>query len=157
VKHDGLEKSTVKHIQGPQALEWEVQFYGDFPAIDADGKLYRAKKKMLNGKEISYIHVTIPVGKTVTAEAVSKWKIDEMKRLTQQYLDTNDVADQLVPQVTNSLNQAEHHLAKGNNLEAVQHLNKYVEQINKEAFSQHISENAKLDLTEGAKELIVGL
>jgi hypothetical protein len=157
VKHDGSKKSTVKHIQGPQALEWEVQFYGDFSAIEADGKLYRTKKKMLNGKEISYIHVSIPVGKTATAEAVSSWTIAEIKRLTQQYVDTKDVAGSLVPQVTNSLNQAEHHLEKGNNLEAVQHLNKYVEQINKEALKLQISESAKIDLTEGAKELIAGL
>jgi hypothetical protein len=71
VRHDGGVKTTLTHNAGPAPLAWEVRFYGSYPTISIDGAGRSAGKKSINGKEISFVTITVESGKTVTAEAAT--------------------------------------------------------------------------------------
>ncbi|PZE21620.1 FIMAH domain-containing protein [Paenibacillus xerothermodurans] len=154
VKHEGTTKTTLKHNKGPETLEWEVQFYGRFPLLFVDNRIYLTKQKTLNGKDVSYITVDVPVGKTVTAQAIPQWTVLKLLALLEQYLRSQDVKGPVANQLSNALQQAEHHLSKGAVDQAIHELEKMVRDLQDAKMAPHVSHQAKEGLMAGIAELL---
>ncbi|MCP1306914.1 NPCBM/NEW2 domain-containing protein [Paenibacillus tyrfis] len=72
VRHDGNYKTTLTNNSGA-AINWEAQFYGDSSQLKvtngATTNTQTASHKDLNGKNVSYVTVSVPAGRSVTVEA----------------------------------------------------------------------------------------
>ena len=72
----------------------------------------------------------------------------------QDYLDAGEVRGPLVKQLENSLKQAEHHLNKGSVEKAAQFVEKFLKHLNNRAMQDHIDDDAKIDLSTKAENVI---
>ncbi|MET8832891.1 NPCBM/NEW2 domain-containing protein [Micromonospora sp. NPDC004540] len=66
VRHDGTTKTVVNHNAGPQPLEVTVQFPGGWPKLKVDGKPVRPEYVHVNGRALTQVTLTVPVGASVT-------------------------------------------------------------------------------------------
>jgi uncharacterized protein YjdB len=80
--------------------------------------------------------------------------IHSMKQLVSRFTSLGDLSGPLVPQLTNSLNQAQHQFDKGRLDHAVKHIQDFVDQLNNKAVSKYASEKAKKVLDADANDLI---
>lgn len=71
-----------------------------------------------------------------------------------EYVANNELTGPLASKLENSLKQAQHHLEKGSEKQALTFLEKYVLEINKKNNAAYISSSAKLNLTHKAKLFI---
>jgi len=68
VRHDGLTKTSINYIEGDEDLLCNIRFYGKHSQVKVNGTVFMAKHDILNGSDISSIHVSIPKGETICAE-----------------------------------------------------------------------------------------
>ncbi|WP_447138593.1 NPCBM/NEW2 domain-containing protein [Micromonospora sp. LZ34] len=66
VRHDGTTKTVVNHNDGPQPLEVTVQFPGGWPKLKVDGRPVKPEHVHVNGRALSQVTLTVPVGGSVT-------------------------------------------------------------------------------------------
>lgn len=66
LRHDGQYKTTLTNNSGP-SINWEIQFYGNYPNLIVDGTTLATRQKMVNGTEVSYVEVSVRRGATVVA------------------------------------------------------------------------------------------
>ncbi|MET7966339.1 NPCBM/NEW2 domain-containing protein [Micromonospora sp. NPDC005305] len=66
VRHDGTTKTVVNHNAGPQPLEVTVQFPGGWPKLKVDGKPVKPEYVHVNGRALTQVTLTVPVGASVT-------------------------------------------------------------------------------------------
>ncbi|MFG3690658.1 NPCBM/NEW2 domain-containing protein [Micromonospora sp. NPDC047740] len=66
VRHDGTTKTVVKHNDGPQPLTVTVQFPGGWPKLKVDGTPVEPEYVHVNGRALSQVTLTVPVGRSVT-------------------------------------------------------------------------------------------
>jgi hypothetical protein len=71
-----------------------------------------------------------------------------------EYKTSKELTGPLASKLENSLKQAEHHLEKGSEKQALKFMEKYVSEINKKNNAAYISSSAKLNLTHKAQLLI---
>ena len=57
----------------------------------------------------------------------------------------------MIPQLTNNLKQAEHHLNKGSEKQAVKHLENFIKHLNNEALKENVTDSAKEKLNKKSK------
>jgi hypothetical protein len=75
VKHENSNRTTsLRNNTGGASLTWEARFPGAYSTLFVDGVAHKAKRKMLNGVELSYVEVVLSGGQqaTVTAALTSK-------------------------------------------------------------------------------------
>jgi fibronectin type 3 domain-containing protein len=77
--------------------------------------------------------------------------ITVLKNYMQQYDQTGDITGLIVPQLTNTLKQVEHHVEKGSTTKAIKFLSKFREQLTKEKNKEQISPLASTVLNHYAK------
>ena len=80
--------------------------------------------------------------------------VNSMKQLVERFTDSGDVRGALIPQLSNALNQVEHHLDKGRRDQAVKHMQNFTKHLNKEAMGRNINDQAKAALNTDANFLI---
>ena len=67
LSHLSSKKSVLTFQSGQKDFTWQVRFYGDHPIIHVNGIAKRAKKKLLNGAEISFVDIRIKKGESIEA------------------------------------------------------------------------------------------
>jgi len=75
VKHENSNRTTsVRNNTGAASLTWEARFRGAYSTLFVDGVAHKAKRKTLNGVELSYVEVVLNGGQqaTVTPALPSK-------------------------------------------------------------------------------------
>lgn len=72
VKHQGTTKTVVSHESGPQPLAWTVQFDGGFPMVKVGGKPVKPTYAHVNGRAVTQVKVTVPVGAEISVETLGK-------------------------------------------------------------------------------------
>lgn len=91
-------------------------------------------------------------------EAVISFQIvtslEALKQLLHDYIQTGDVAGPLVPQLSNSFEQVEHHLSKGDQDKAAKHMEKFLRHLVNPAMSDNVSAVAQAVLMTDAHALI---
>ncbi|SEA33170.1 Glycosyl hydrolases family 43 [Thalassobacillus cyri] len=90
---------------------------------------------------------------TAKVTVTPQLSIDELRQVTEQYVESGDVNGPLVPKLVNSLKQVTHHREKRNENQAVKHLENYLKHLEK-AKSEHVSEEAKAALSKHANLLL---
>jgi hypothetical protein len=65
--HLSSKKSVLTFQSGQKDFTWQVRFYGDHPIIQVNGIAKNAKKKLLNGAEISFVDIKIKTGESIEA------------------------------------------------------------------------------------------
>ncbi len=122
--HNGNTESVLHNTSG-DTLTWEAQFYGEYNPILFDGEPVAAQQKEINGETVSYASVSIEAGQTVTAAAANRE--EEVSKKTLEYF----------------LNSAKEHLANGDADDAVESVQKLLE----EAIAEGEAVMAKEDAT----------
>ncbi|MFA9559447.1 family 43 glycosylhydrolase [Evansella sp. AB-rgal1] len=82
---------------------------------------------------------------------------NNIQSLIDHYSETDELTGPLVRQLTNTARQVQHHFQNGRNTEAVEHLEKFLNQMNNEDLQNHISSNAKVILTGEVNDLMEAL
>jgi hypothetical protein len=82
--------------------------------------------------------------------------ISTIQTALDEYVKSGDVSGPLVPQLTNRLNQVEHHLNKQHTNEAVKHMKDFVKHMENKPMNRHISDEAKKTLEDYANRFING-
>ena len=90
--------------------------------------------------------IPLSISKTLTMEFIDK--------LLEDYTFSGDVAGPLVPQLTNSLKQAEHHFQKGSIDQAAKHIQDFIKHLENKALQNNITDRAKTALDKYANALI---
>lgn len=72
VKHQGTTRTVVSHESGPQPLTWTVQFDGGFPMVKVDGKPVKPSYAHVNGRAVTQVTVTVPVGAEISVDTQGK-------------------------------------------------------------------------------------
>ncbi|MFJ9680532.1 hypothetical protein ACIRP2_21110 [Streptomyces sp. NPDC101194] len=67
LRHDGTTKSTLTN-NGSPSYTWEARFPGSHSSIKVNGVPRAVKTKMVNGTTYTYARISVPPGRTVTAE-----------------------------------------------------------------------------------------
>jgi fibronectin type 3 domain-containing protein len=80
--------------------------------------------------------------------------ITVLENYMKQYEATGDMTAPSIAQLSNTLKQTKHHLEKGSHEKVVTFLEKYVEQLDRNAKQHHISSEAKMLLSYYAQRLI---
>lgn len=80
--------------------------------------------------------------------------LDSLKASLDQYIGTGQVSGPLVNQLTNRLNQVEHHWSMGRLDQAAKHLSDFVKHLNNQAMKRHVDEEARNSLEADALHLI---
>lgn len=80
--------------------------------------------------------------------------INSMKQLINRFTSLGELSGPLVPQLMNSLEQAQHQLNIGRLDHAVKQIQNFVDRLNNKALSENVSENAKKVLNADANDLI---
>jgi alpha-glucosidase (family GH31 glycosyl hydrolase) len=80
--------------------------------------------------------------------------IASMRSLIDGYIKTGELKGPMIPQLKNSLDQAQHQLDKGRVDQAVKHLQDFIKHLNNGALSEHVGENAKAVLKADADAII---
>lgn len=71
VMHEGNATTIIKHISGDKDIQCTIRFYGSYPQISIDKTLFTASHTELNGEKISQVCITIPIGSSIKAKAIS--------------------------------------------------------------------------------------
>ncbi len=66
VRHEGGRTTVVRHNEGSQPLEVTLQFAGGWPKLKVDGTPTKPEYVHVNGRAVSQVTVTVPVGEAVT-------------------------------------------------------------------------------------------
>ena len=98
----------------------------------------------LNGVTVESNRITVKVHTSISS----------IRRLTQEYEKSGELSGPLVPQLNNSLNQAEKFFKEMKQKQAVKHMEDFVKHLNNPSMDNHISEAAKEILNSDAKALI---
>lgn len=77
-----------------------------------------------------------------------------MRNLIDRYAASGDLSGPLVHQLANSLNQADHHLSKGDKDKAAKHMEDFLKHLHNKALQDHVTETAKAVLSADAQALI---
>ncbi|WP_051388942.1 NPCBM/NEW2 domain-containing protein [Arthrobacter sp. 35W] len=72
VSHEGTTRTVVRHETGPQPLTWKVQFDGGFPMVKVDNKPVKPTYEYVNGRAVTQVEITVPVGAAMTVETLGK-------------------------------------------------------------------------------------
>jgi predicted alpha-1,6-mannanase (GH76 family) len=80
--------------------------------------------------------------------------VHSMQQLVSRFRQTGDLTGPLIPQLSNALNQVQHHLNLGDSRQAVQHMQDFVKLLNNPALSADAKANAKTILNTDAQWLI---
>lgn len=80
--------------------------------------------------------------------------VDSIRRLMEEYQKSQELAGPLVPQLSNSLTQAEKFLNENKQEQAVTHMEDFLKLLNNPPMSSHISKSAKAELSSHASALI---
>jgi hypothetical protein len=80
--------------------------------------------------------------------------LESMEQLLDRYIQTGEVAGPLVPQLSNGLKQAKHHLDKGDPDKAAKHMERMLKPLNHPVIGDDVSDAAKAALTTDANALI---
>jgi hypothetical protein len=77
-----------------------------------------------------------------------------MDALLERYIDSGDISGPLLPQLSNALMQARHHLEKGSAEQAAKQLDDFLKYLNNGPMQQYVSAGAKAVLSADAEYLI---
>lgn len=80
--------------------------------------------------------------------------IASIKSLIDGYIKTGELKGPMIPQLTNSLDQAQHQFNKGKKDQAIKHIQDFMKHLNNGALSKYIGENSKIILNADADALI---
>lgn len=80
---------------------------------------------------------------TITTSAVSPPGVATLRSQLETYIVSGDVEGPLINQLTNQLNQVEHHLSKGHYSQAVKHLEDFLKHLNNPPMQKHVTSEAK--------------
>jgi hypothetical protein len=80
--------------------------------------------------------------------------VDSIRRLMEEYEKSQELAGPLVPQLSNSLTQAEKFFNENKQEQAVTHMEDFLKLLNNPPMSSHISKSAKAELNSHASALI---
>jgi hypothetical protein len=80
--------------------------------------------------------------------------VDSMKHLIDRFIDSKELSGDLIPQLTNSLNQVQHQLEKGNQEQAMKKMQDFVKRLNNEDLSKYITDHANEILNNDAESVI---
>ncbi|WP_158738756.1 glycerophosphodiester phosphodiesterase family protein [Alteribacillus sp. YIM 98480] len=130
--------------QGKVTLQLYHEYQPFNKRVDGDPALLRDTWRM---------HST-PITLTVLADDPS---IEVTRSLLEEYDSAEKVKGPLVPQLNNSLKQAEHHSNKGSTEKAVSFLEKFIQQLEKKSMEEHVTEDAKEILLLNVQALIDSL
>lgn len=67
LRHDSVNKSTLRNNSGKKPIDWEAQFAGAYKYIQVNGAYRPAETKVVNGVAVSYATIKVPPGHSVTA------------------------------------------------------------------------------------------
>lgn len=137
-----------------------------FAEITIDGKAYTLDPMTMDPIDIDLAGNLGDKTATITTEDRSGNKlqknlrfrvitsVNSMKQLVERFADSGDVRGPLIPQLSNALNQAQHHLDKGRRDQAAKHMQNFAKHLNKEVMGRHVSDQAKAVLNTDADFLI---
>lgn len=91
---------------------------------------------------------------TVSDSPLPTPTIDTLSNQLQAYVISGDVSGPLVKQLTNRLNQVEHHLSGGRHSQAAKHLADFLKHLNNRSMQKHVTEEAKQKLESLANQLL---
>ena len=117
--------------------------------ITIDGSPYTQGTRLdlpgLQGEHIIQVVATDKAGNSTNVRYTFKviTSIPSMEKLVERYVTTGNIKGPLVPQLLNSLKQAEHHLNKGSKKQAAKHLQNFIKHLNNEAMKDKITEKAR--------------
>ncbi|WP_313771831.1 carbohydrate-binding protein [Neobacillus niacini] len=80
--------------------------------------------------------------------------VDSMKHLINRFIDSKELSGDLIPQLTNSLNQVQHQLDKGNQEQAMKKIQDFVKRLNNEDLSKYVTDHAKEILNNDAESVV---
>jgi predicted alpha-1,6-mannanase (GH76 family) len=80
--------------------------------------------------------------------------VNSMKQLIARFKDSGELSGPLIPQLTNALAQAQHQLDKGNQKNAIKHMQDFIKHLNNKALSSNVKDGAKAILNSDAKSLV---
>lgn len=83
-----------------------------------------------------------------------KVDVNSLQNLVDRYIESNDLTGPLVPQLKNSLNQANHQLRKGDQDKAAKHTEDFLKLLKNEPLQEYVSKAAKEVLIADAQALI---
>jgi len=128
-------------------------------AVFIDGAPYHGETLDFAGRTGAYTVLVTAVDragntaeKTYTLRVTTS--IDAMRELLAAYVDDGLVRGPLVNQMTNSLDQAAHHLAHGRYRQAAHHLELFLDHLNRPPMQRHIDEPAKSVLAADAETVL---
>ncbi|SDJ98690.1 FIMAH domain-containing protein [Sediminibacillus albus] len=141
-------------------LEWSndilyAKFDNNLTAIDPETlvsyKITDAKSFTIG--DDGNIYYSLPSNRTLLykVEVTSAGLIQE---ILDRYHSSEDIMQPVYAELTNKLEQAEHHLNKGDKSQAIKHLNDLLKHLNKESMSKFISDKAKNILNTKVENLI---
>lgn len=91
---------------------------------------------------------------TVSDSPIPAPTVDTLSNQLQAYVISGDVSGPLVKQLTNRLNQVEHHLSGGRHSQAAKHLGDFLKHLNNRSMQRHVTEEAKQKLESLANQLL---
>jgi hypothetical protein len=91
---------------------------------------------------------------TVSDSPLPTPTVDTLSNQLQAYVISGDVSGPLVKQLTNPLNQVEHHLSGGRHSQAAKHLEDFLKHLNNRSMQRHVTEEAKRKLESLANQLL---
>jgi uncharacterized protein YjdB len=108
------------------------------------------------GEHIILVEAADAAGNTtsVSVTVTIATSLDSMDALLERYIVSGDVSGPLLPQLSNALMQARHHLEKGSADQAAKHLDNFLLHLNNGPMQQHVSAAARAVLAADAEYLI---
>ncbi|MBZ2175071.1 discoidin domain-containing protein [Schnuerera sp. xch1] len=101
-------------------------------------------KVTLDGITVESNKVTVTVGAS----------IESIKGLIEDFIESEDLIGPIIPQLKNSLKQAEHHKNMGRIKQAIKHMENFIKHLNNPSMDDYISETAKDILNNEAEAII---
>ncbi len=80
--------------------------------------------------------------------------INSMMELVRRYMNSEELTGPIIPQLTNHLNQAQHHLDIGEPKNAAKHLQDFIDSLNNKELVKYSNEKAKTVLNADAQKII---
>ncbi|TFE22806.1 carbohydrate-binding protein [Cohnella luojiensis] len=80
--------------------------------------------------------------------------VDSMNRLIERFTDSGELSGAMIPQLTNSLKQAQQQLDIGKQDQATKHMRDFIKHLNNEALDANITDGAKAILNVDAESMI---
>lgn len=130
-----------------QALTLDGQQVENSASIDLAGKLGPHTIKVV-ATDVAGNTADVTVNFTISATSGG------LSNLIERYASTGELRGPLVPQLSNNLMQALHHLGKGDKDTAVKHMQDFLKHLNNEPMEDQVSASAKAVLETDANALI---